>query len=66
MSDKQLKETTMDPKNRLLVQIKIDDPLSVENKVAILMGKDSDKRKKWLEQNVDFNEVDKFIEEVKH
>lgn len=66
MSDKQLKETTMDPKNRMLVQIKIDDPLSVENKVAILMGKDTSKRKKWLEQNVDFNEVDDFIEEVKH
>ena len=62
MSDKQLKETTMDPANRLLIQVSIDDPLSVENKVAILMGKDADKRKKWLE----FNEVDNFIEEVKH
>lgn len=66
MSDKQLKETTMDPVNRLLIQVSIDDPLSVENKVAILMGKDADKRKKWLEKNVDFNEVDNFIEEVKH
>ena len=66
MSDKQLKETTMDPANRLLIQVSIDDPLSVENKVAILMGKDADKRKKWLEKNVDFNEVDNFIEEVKH
>ncbi|MBP5694636.1 MAG: type IIA DNA topoisomerase subunit B [Bacilli bacterium] len=66
MSDKQLKETTMDPKNRMLIQIQIDDPLIVENKVATLMGKDSDKRKKWLEQNVDFNEIDKFMEEVRH
>ena len=66
MSPKQLKETTMDPKNRLLVQVNIGDPLSVENKVAVLMGKDADKRKKWLEQNVDFNEVDDFIKEVKH
>ena len=66
MSDKQLKETTMDPANRLLIQVSIDDPLSVENKVAILMGKDADKRKKWLEKNVDFNEVDNFIKEVKH
>ena len=49
MSPKQLKETTMDPKNRLLVQVNIGDPLSVENKVAVLMGKDADKRKKWLE-----------------
>jgi topoisomerase-4 subunit B len=66
MSDKQLKETTMDPKNRMLVQIHIDDPLIVENKVSTLMGKDADKRKKWLEQNVDFNEIDKFMEEVRH
>ncbi len=65
MSDKQLKDTTMDPKNRLLIRININDPLIVENKVNILMGKDADKRKKWLEQNVDFNEVDNFIKEVK-
>ena len=65
MSDKQLKNTTMDPKNRLLLQISIDDPLSVENKVAIFMGKDADKRKKWLEQNVDFDEKDNFIEELR-
>ena len=65
MSDKQLKETTMDPKNRQLIQIGIEDPLSVESKINTLMGKDTEKRKRWLEQNVDFNEVDTFIEEVK-
>ena len=66
MSPQQLKATTMDPKNRLLIQVNIDDPLAVENKVAVLMGKDADKRKKWLEQNVDFNEEDSFIKEVRH
>ena len=66
MSDTQLRNTTMNPKNRLLIQVNIGDPLSVENKIAVLMGKDADKRKKWLEQNVDFNEQDEFIEEVKH
>ena len=65
MIDKQLKNTTMDPKNRLLIKININDPLIVESKVNILMGKDADKRKKWLEQNVDFNEADNFIKEVK-
>jgi topoisomerase-4 subunit B len=64
MSDKQLKETTMDPKRRLLIKVGIDDALVVDKKISILMGKDPDKRKKWLEQNVDFNEEDKFIEEV--
>ena len=65
MSDKQLKNTTMNTKNRLLIKININDPLIVESKVNILMGKDADKRKKWLEQNVDFNEADNFIKEVK-
>ena len=47
------------------IKININDPLIVESKVNILMGKDADKRKKWLEQNVDFNEADNFIKEVK-
>lgn len=65
MSDKQLKNTTMDPTNRLLIQVSIKDPINVEQKVEILMGKDADKRKKWLEKNVDFSEKDTFLEEVK-
>ena len=65
MNDKQLKNTKKKKKNRLLIKININDPLIVESKVNILMGKDADKRKKWLEQNVDFNEADNFIKEVK-
>lgn len=65
MSDKQLKFTTMDKEHRLLVRVSIEDPLSVETKVAILMGKDTEKRKRWLEQAVDFSAKDKFIEEIK-
>lgn len=64
MDPDQLKETTMDPKHRLLLQVGIDDPLSVDKKIAILMGKDTTVRKKWVEENVDFNEVDEFIKEV--
>ena len=61
----QLKETTMDPKTRLLIQVDIEDPFLVERKVNVLMGKDTSLRKKWVEENVDFNEVDTFIKEVK-
>ncbi|HBS10496.1 MAG TPA: DNA topoisomerase IV subunit B [Firmicutes bacterium] len=64
MNPDQLRETTMDPKHRLLLQVSIDDPLSVDKKIAILMGKDTSVRKKWVEENVDFNEVDEFIKEV--
>lgn len=65
MNEVQLKETTMDPKSRLLIQVKIDDPLFVEKQVGILMGKDASVRRQWVEENVDFNEVDTFIKEVK-
>ena len=60
----QLKETTMDPKTRLLVQVDIEDPFLVEKRVNILMGKDTGIRRKWVEENVDFNTVDTFLKEV--
>ncbi len=61
----QLKETTMDPKTRLLIQVDIEDPLLADSRVATLMGKDTSLRKKWVEENVNFNEVDTFLKEVK-
>ncbi len=54
MNASQLKETTMDPKSRSLIKINIEDPLVVERRVTILMGKDASIRRKWVEENVDF------------
>ena len=61
----QLKETTMDPKTRFLIQVDINDPFLVENRVNVLMGKDASLRRKWVEENVDFNTVDTFLKEAK-
>ena len=61
----QLKETTMDPKTRLLIQVDINDPFLVEKRVNVLMGKDASLRRKWVEENVDFNTVDTFLKEAK-
>ena len=61
----QLKETTMDPKTRLLIRVDIEDPLLADLRVSTLMGKDTGGRKKWVEENVNFNEVDTFMKEVK-
>ena len=61
----QLKETTMDPKTRLLIQVDINDPFLVEKRVKILMGNDASVRRRWVEENVDFNSVDTFMKEVK-
>ena len=54
MNASQLKETTMDPKTRSLIKVNIEDPLVVERRVTILMGKDASIRRKWVEENVDF------------
>ena len=61
----QLKETTMDPKTRLLIQVDINDPFLVEKRVNVLMGKDASLRRKWVEENVDFSNVDTFLKEAK-
>lgn len=65
MNENQLKETTMDPKSRLLIRVSIEDPLFVEKQVGVLMGKDASVRRQWVEENVDFNKIDTFIKEVK-
>jgi len=61
----QLKETTMDPRTRLLIQVDIEDPILVEKRVNVLMGRDTSVRREWVEENVDFNGIDTFIKEVK-
>ena len=49
----------------LSIQVDIVDPIIAEKRVATLMGKDTAIRKKWVEENVDFAEVDTFLKEVK-
>jgi len=65
MNSDQLWETTMNPRTRMLVRVNIEDPLLVEKRVGILMGKDASNRRKWIEENIDFNATDSFIEEVR-
>jgi topoisomerase-4 subunit B len=44
MNADQLAATTMNKKSRLLLQVHIDDPLVVEKRIGVLMGKDSQQR----------------------
>jgi topoisomerase-4 subunit B len=37
-----------------LIRVNIEDPLIVERRVGILMGKDPSVRRKWVEENIDF------------
>lgn len=54
MNAEQLWETTMDPENRKLIQVSIEDAALTERRVSILMGEDASKRKEWINDNVDF------------
>ncbi len=58
MDADQLWETTMDPERRQLIQLKIDDIVTAEKEVTTLMGNDVERRRDWIETNIDFNAVD--------
>ena len=65
MNAEQLWETTMDPKRRQLLKVTIEDALVAEQRMVTLMGNDAQERRRWIEENINFNEVDSFIDEVK-
>lgn len=64
MNYTQLSSTTMDPEHRKLLKVMIHDDEDAHDKVNIFLGKDSDRRKDWIENNIDFNTVDTFTTEV--
>lgn len=65
MSAEQLWDTTMNPRTRTLIRVNIEDPLLVDMRVSVFMGKDASQRKKWVEENIDFSNLDTFVKEVK-
>ena len=58
MNADQLWETTMDPNNRKFIKVTIEDAALAEKQVSILMGDNASARKKWINENVDFNMLD--------
>ncbi len=54
MSAEQLWETTMNPDTRLFLKVSIQDAVLAERRVNILMGDNSQVRKEWINNNVDF------------
>lgn len=60
MNADQLYETTMDPKNRTLIKVNLDDLGDAEQSITTLMGEESDVRKEWINNNISFNEIDDF------
>ena len=63
MNPEQLWETTMDPANRQLYQVSLDDQAEAERLVTILMGDKTEPRKLYISEHANFNKEDSFFEE---
>ncbi|MCM1370964.1 MAG: DNA topoisomerase IV subunit B [Clostridium sp.] len=60
MNYDQLWETTMDPENRSLIKVSINDGALAEKRVSVLMGDKVEPRKEWIEENVVFSLEDNY------
>jgi DNA gyrase subunit B len=62
MNPEQLWSTTMDPQNRKLLQVTIEDAAQVEHRVSVLMGDKVEPRREYISQYANFNREDTFTE----
>ena len=64
MNPEQLWETTLNPENRSLVRVNIEDAAYVERLVTLLMGDKVAPRKEYITEFANFNKVDTFEDKV--
>ena len=64
MNNDQLWETTLDPSNRVLVQVSIEDAAEAEIMVTTLMGDNIEARKAYITENANFNKVDTMLDKI--
>ena len=51
MNAKELWDTTMDPANRVLLQVTLDDAAAADEMFAVLMGEDVESRRSFIQRN---------------
>ena len=60
MNPEQLWETTLDPQNRTLVRVCIEDAAEADRMVTVLMGDKVEPRREYIGEYADFNREDAF------
>ena len=60
MNPEQLWATTMDPGQRKLMQVTIEDAALADRRITILMGDKVEPRRDYITANADFNKPDNF------
>ena len=64
MSDRQLKETTLDPAKRNIIRVSVEDAVMADKEISMWMGDEIGPRKDYINRYANFNRVDSFDKET--
>ena len=62
MNPEQLWETTMNPAQRKMLQVTIEDAAETDRRVSVLMGDKVEPRREYITEYANFNRIDTFID----